>query len=78
MDSEPGTVKFFDKNYIVNINASTHSMSLEFLIKYLENTIDFKFLFLGVEPLTMELGENLSEKVLNGAESLKNTIVSVL
>jgi len=78
MDSEPGTIKSVKKDEIANINASTHSMSLSFLIKYLENDIDFKFLFVGIEPLSMDLGENLSKKVLNSIESLKNMIISAL
>ena len=78
MDSEPGTIKFINKNHIANVNASTHSMSLSFLIKYLEKDISFKFLFVGIEPLNMDFGENLSEKVLNSAKSLKNAIISAL
>jgi len=77
MDSEPGTIKSLKKDEIANINTSTHSMSLSFLIKYLENDIDFKFLFIGIEPLAMNLGENLSEKVLNSVNSLENTIVAL-
>ena len=78
MDSKPGTIKFINKEHIANINASTHSMSLSFLVKYLEKDIDFKFLFVGIEPLTMDLGEDLSEEVLNSVESLKNAILFVL
>jgi hydrogenase 3 maturation protease len=78
MDSKPGTIKFINKEHIANINASTHSMSLSFLVKYLEKDIDFKFLFVGLEPLTMDLGEDLSEEVLNSVESLKNAILFVL
>jgi len=78
MDSEPGTIKSVKKDEIANINTSTHSMSLSFLIKYLENDIDFKFLFIGIEPLAMNLGEELSEKILKSVNFLENTIVSSL
>ena len=78
MNSDPGTIKSVKKDEIANINASTHSMSLSFLIKYLENDIDFEFLFIGIEPLNMDLGEDLSEKVLKSVNSLENTIVSSL
>lgn len=78
MDSDPGTIKSVKKDQIANINASTHSMSLSFLVKYLENDIDFKFLFIGIEPLNMDLGEDLSEKILESVNSLENTIVSSL
>lgn len=78
MDTEPGTIKFVNKDEIADINASTHSMSLSFLINYLENYIDFEFLFIGIEPLSMDLGENLSLKVLKSLEFIKHMIVSAL
>jgi len=75
MGSEVGTIKSIKKDEIANVNVSTHSMSISFLIKYLENDIDFKFLFIGIEPLAMNLGENLSEVVLKSVNSLKNTLI---
>lgn len=78
MDSEPGTIKFIKKDNIADVSASTHSMSLSFLIKYLENYIDFKFLFIGIEPVAMNLGEDLSEEILQSIESVKHMILSVL
>ncbi|WP_342765750.1 hydrogenase maturation peptidase HycI [Methanobrevibacter sp. TMH8] len=78
MGSNPGTIKFVNKENIANINTSTHSMSLSFLIKYLENDMDFKFLFIGIEPLTMDLGDDLSKEVLKSLESVKDMIISVL
>ena len=78
MGSSPGTVKVIKKEKIADINTSSHSMSLSFLIKYLEEDITFKFLFIGVEPVAMDLGENLSEEVMKSGIFLKNTLISVL
>ena len=78
MGSEVGTIKSIKKEEIDNINLSSHSMSLSFLIKYLENDIEFKFLFIGIEPLAMNLGEGLSKEILKSANSLKNTFISSL
>ena len=78
MEAEPGTIKFINKENIANISTSTHSMSLSFLVKYLEESIDFKLMLVGVEPLNMNLGEKLSKKVLISVEYLKNLFVSVL
>jgi hydrogenase 3 maturation protease len=77
MNSEPGTIKFINKENLSYISTSTHSMSLSFLIKYLENDIDFKFMLVGIEPVNMELDKNLSKKVLNSIELIKNIFISV-
>lgn len=63
MGGEAGDIKIVDKNDFVNIGISTHSMSLSYFVKYLERDNDFKIIFVGIEPETMEFGEELSEKI---------------
>lgn len=78
MDSTPGSIKFLNKDEIANINTSTHSMSLSFLIKFLENDLDFKFLLIGIEPVSMSLGDEISSEILESANNVKNIIISTL
>jgi hydrogenase 3 maturation protease len=78
MGTEPGTIKFVNKDDIEDINVSSHSMPLSFLIKYLESYIDFNFLFIGIEPLSLNLGEDLSGEVLKSIRFVKEIIISVL
>ncbi len=63
MGGEAGDIKIVDKDDFVNIGISTHSMSLSYFVKYLERDNDFKIIFVGIEPETMEFGEELSEKI---------------
>ena len=44
MYSQPGYMQIVDKDDFANIGISTHSMSLTYLIKYLEQDIDFKLI----------------------------------
>lgn len=63
MGGEAGDIKIVYKDDFVNIGISTHSMSLSYFVKYLERDNDFKIIFVGIEPETMEFGEELSEKI---------------
>lgn len=78
MGSEPGTIKFIEEDEIANISVSTHSMSLSFLIKYLKKDIDFELLFIGIEPFSMNLGEELSSEIIEKAIYIKDIIIPYL
>ncbi|MCQ2970424.1 MAG: hydrogenase maturation peptidase HycI [archaeon] len=67
MGAQPGDIKIVDKDDFANIGISTHSMSLSYFVRYLERSNDFKIIFVGIEPETMEWGENPTEKVENTA-----------
>jgi hydrogenase 3 maturation protease len=78
MNTKPGTIKSVKKDEIANINVSTHSMSLSYLIKYLELDNEFNILFIGIEPLSIELKQGLSVEVLKSSDILKNIIFSII
>ena len=63
MGGKPGDIKIVDKDDFVNIGISTHSMSLSYFVKYLEKDSDFKIIFIGIEPETMDWGETPTESV---------------
>ena len=63
MGGKPGDMKIVDKYDFANIGISTHSMSLSFFVKYLEKDTDFKIIFIGIEPESMDYSEELTENV---------------
>lgn len=63
MGASPGEIKIVDKDDFANIGISTHSMSLSYFVKYLEMDNDFKVIFVGIEPETMDWGDNPTENV---------------
>ncbi|WP_367269933.1 hydrogenase maturation peptidase HycI [uncultured Methanobrevibacter sp.] len=67
MGGEPGDVKIVDKYDFANIGISTHSMSLSYFVKYLERDNDFKIIFVGIEPESMDFSEKLTENVEKSA-----------
>lgn len=77
-DKSPGEITIVNREQIPKLNVSTHAMSLNTLIKYLESYFDFKVIFIGIEPKFMNLGMEISNEVLEGLEELKFLILDAL
>lgn len=70
MNKEVGEVNLVDKNNIVDISISTHSMSLAYLIKYLQLENEYDILFIGIEPKIMDLSFELSPEIKYSSDEL--------
>ena len=78
MGGKPGDIRIVDKDDFTNIGISTHSMSLSYFVKYLERDTDFKIIFVGIEPETMDWGENPTENVEKTAYDFIKIIKGIL
>lgn len=74
MDEVPGTIKFVNREDFKNIGISTHSMSLNYFVKYLEMDLDFKVAFIGIEPESLDFGEELTLNVYDNCINLINLL----
>ena len=70
MNMEAGEVNIVNKDNIVDISISTHSMSLAYLIKYLQLEKEYDILFIGIEPEIMDLSFELSPKIKDSSDML--------
>lgn len=79
MDLKPGDIQIVNKYEFANIGISTHSMSLSFFVRYLEKDTDFRIIFIGIEPETMDWGDNptpaVEKRALEFIETLKGIIL---
>ena len=57
MNEGPGKIKLVKKEEVAGVSISTHSMSLSYLVNYLELEKPYNILFIGIEPESMELGQ---------------------
>ncbi|MGL4669992.1 MAG: hypothetical protein ACRCVG_05285 [Methanobacteriaceae archaeon] len=73
-----GNIKLFGKDKIANMSISSHSMSLSFLIKYLELDISFELLIVGVVPKNMGIGVDLSPEIQESLSYLERIILNTL
>lgn len=76
MNKEAGEINIVNKDNIVDISISTHSMSLAYLIKYLELENEFEILFVGIEPKIMDLSFELSDIVKETSDLLVKLLFS--
>jgi hydrogenase 3 maturation protease len=74
---KPGTVFIVGKNQIEDDSVSTHTISLALLVSYLEETIGCRVMVIGIQPLNLELGGNVSQPVKKGAERFAAYIARV-
>ena len=78
MGGEPGDMKIVNKYEFANIGISTHSMSLSFFVRYLEKDTDFRIIFVGIEPESMDWAENPTEKVESAAYDFIDTLKGII
>ena len=78
MGGEPGDMKIVNKYEFANIGISTHSMSLSFFVRYLEKDTDFRIIFVGIEPESMDWAENPTENVESAAYDFINTLKGII
>ena len=78
MNGNLGDTQIVDKDDFSNIGISTHSMSLSYFVKYLEKDNDFKIIFVGIEPESLDYGENLTENVEKTAFDFINILKGII
>ncbi len=77
MQAEPGTIRLIDKDNIGGIAFSSHQPPLTFFIEYLESNITTTILVLGIQPLTDDFAQPISEPVQNAANQIINTLIQI-
>ena len=78
MGGEPGDMNIVNKYDFANIGISTHSMSLSFFVRYLEKDNDFRIIFVGIEPESMDYSDRLTENVERSAYEFIDTLKEIV
>ena len=78
MNKQPGHIQIIKKEEIKNTNTSTHSLSLNYLIKYLEQEKTYKILFIGIQPKNLELGIQLSPEIEKATQKIEKILIKNL
>ena len=78
MGCKPGEFKIVNDDDFVNIGISTHSMSLSYFVKYLKQNNNFKIIFIGIEPKSMDYSDKPTEIVEKGAYEIINIFEGIL
>lgn len=70
LDKPAGEWAILGKKDILRAGLTTHDLSPDMLIEYLENTTKARIYLLGVQPKTLEFGDQMSEEVKNTLEDI--------
>jgi hydrogenase 3 maturation protease len=63
---EPGEIKFLNSSEIGNSDFSTHAFSIKLIEKYIIANHLCKIFYIGIEPGSVSVRNNISEKVMAG------------
>jgi len=70
-----GEVRIFEPGDIKLSGMTTHSMPLEYVIKFLNNS---EVKIIGIQPFKVEFGENLSDDLKNKLDFITKQVLSFL
>jgi len=70
MGETPGTVRWIPEESIDGMSASTHSLPLSMLARYLRLELDCQVILLGLQPGSNEVGERVSPEVLQAVHKV--------
>ena len=70
MDETSGTVRWIPEESIDGMSASTHSLPLSMLARYLRLELDCQVILLGLQPGSNEVGERVSPEVLQAVHKV--------
>ena len=73
-----GETKLINGEQIGGQAVSTHSLPLNIFISYIEKSLDLSVLLLGIQPVSIGLGEPLSDPVKATAVSVADTLYQIL
>ncbi len=77
-ESKPGSVVFTDLNDVVKKPVSSHRMPIKIFIEILKNDlVDLKTYLIGIQPLDLSIGENISPKIKETAEMVIELIKEI-
>ncbi len=78
MGEAPGTVRWVGLAEIDGMSASTHTLPLSMLAKYLVLELGCEVKVLGIQPGSTEIGESVSKSVLQAVDEIVSGLAELL
>ena len=78
MGDVPGTIRWVDMEEIDGMSASTHTLPLSMLAKYLVLELGCEVKILGIQPGSTEIGESVSKEVLQAVDEIVSALAELL
>lgn len=78
MNERPGSIRWIDMNELDGMSASTHSMPLSMLARYLTLELNCEIKLLGIQPQSNTVGEWVSPQVVESVNEIVASLISSL
>lgn len=78
MGKAPGAVEWIPEEDIDGMSASTHSLPLSMLARFLKLDLKCQVILLGIQPASNEVGETVSPQVLQAVEEVAGGLDEVI
>ncbi len=75
---KPGEVRVISTNSISGARLSTHNLPLNLYADYVRSSICPNLILIGIQGVNIDLGEELTPEVENGAKNLANLFIEIL
>jgi hydrogenase 3 maturation protease len=76
MEEAPGTIRWIEMDEIEGMSASTHTLPLSMLAKYLILELNCKIALLGIQPKSNDVGEVISKEVADAVDIVIEGLVA--
>jgi hydrogenase 3 maturation protease len=77
MGEAPGAIRWIEMDEIEGISASTHSLPLSMLSRYLNWELKCEVLLLGIQPANTDVGETVTGEVMHAVTEIVREIQSI-
>lgn len=77
LDAEPGTVRWLTPDVIEGLSATTHTMPLSMLARFLQHELDCGVYLVGIQPGQNGIGQPLSEAVERAVGAVEDGLRAV-
>lgn len=74
MGEQPGTIRLIEMEEIDGMSASTHSLPLSMLAKYLVLELNCQVLLLGIQPTSIDVGEVITTKIQTAVREIVSAL----
>lgn len=78
IEEDPGTSRLIPTEMICDVCLSTHKLPLTVLTNYLDKTLGAKVGLVGIQPLSILFGEEMSPELMKAAKDIAEKISKVL
>lgn len=78
MGELPGAIRWIEVDELDGMSASTHTLPLGMLAKYLTLELQCRIALLGIQPRSNDVGEGVSEEVLQAVNEITEYLIGFL